>query len=186
MSAPTGQGSGGRAVAAFPKPPGDWETRVDALWERSAELPDAELRAAMIALAAELPAGHPVAAFELGGAFDSTGDPATAVGHYRAALAAGLDPDRRRQCVIQLASSLRNLGEASEAVALLVGETELAGDTLRPQLLAFLALALADDGREREAVGVAVGAVARLVDRYSRSLTAYGAELAGDSGEGVR
>nr|WP_236778915.1 tetratricopeptide repeat protein [Agromyces seonyuensis] len=125
--------------------------------------------------------GHPIAHFEVGGSFDSTGDAATAVEHYRAALAAGLEPDRRRQCVIQLASSLRNLGEADHAVQLLTDELAHAEEPHEAQLRAFLALALADAGREREAVGLAVGAVGSLVERYRRSLTAYGAELAGEA-----
>jgi hypothetical protein len=40
----------------------------------------------------------------------------------------GLGEDRRRQAVIQLASSLRNLGQAVESVALLTGEREAGGD----------------------------------------------------------
>ena len=38
---------------------------------------------------------------------------------YRAALDGGLDPEHEPLAVIQLASSLRNVGEAAQAVALL-------------------------------------------------------------------
>jgi hypothetical protein len=48
---------------------------------------------------------------------------------------------------------------------------------LQDAVRAFLALALADAGREREAVGVAVGALAGRLDRYRRSLTGYAEEL---------
>ncbi|WP_197287434.1 tetratricopeptide repeat protein [Streptomyces apocyni] len=48
--------------------------------------------------------------FELGCAHHSTGLPQQAVVRYRAALATGLTGVRRRRAVIQLASSLRNLG----------------------------------------------------------------------------
>jgi hypothetical protein len=38
---------------------------------------------------------------------------------YRQALAVGVQSVRRRRAVIQLASSLRNVGQAAESVALL-------------------------------------------------------------------
>lgn len=164
-------------------PSDDWEARLDAVWEQASVsdgLDGAELRAVIAELAAELPDGHPVALYEVGGSYDATGDPQAAVGCYRRALAGGLAPDRRRQCVIQLASSLRNLGSADDAAGLLLAELAREEPELEPQLRAFAALALADTGREREAVGLAVGAVAMLVTRYSRSLTGYGAALAGD------
>ena len=64
------------------------------------------------------------ALYERGSALDSTGHPDEAIVLYRAALDAGLGEDRRRQAVIQLASSLRNLGQAPEAVALLTVERD--------------------------------------------------------------
>ena len=42
---------------------------------------------------------------------------------------------------------------------------------------AFLALALADVGREREALGLALGALSRHLPRYQRSLAAYARSL---------
>lgn len=166
---------------SHPAPPPDWEARVAAVWEQAGAEPtisDDELRAALADLAAELPDGDPAGLFEVGGSYDATDDPGAAVGYYRAALLAGLGPDRRRQCVIQLASSLRALGSAEEAAELLLAELARGEADLEPQLRAFAALALAEVGREREAVGLAVGAVGSLVDRYARSLSAYGAELA--------
>jgi hypothetical protein len=71
------------------------------------------------------------------------------------ALELGLHSDRRRQAVIQLASSLRNIGQAAESVALLSAERELESDDLDDAVSAFLALALVDTGREREAVSLA-------------------------------
>ena len=46
-------------------------------------------------------------------------------------------------------------------------------------IVAVLALALADTGREREAAGLAIGALARHLPRYNRSMAAYAEELSG-------
>jgi thioredoxin-like negative regulator of GroEL len=158
----------------------DWEDRVAAVWAASGsgELADDELRARIDALVVELPAGDPRGRYERASAFDSTGREDEAVPLYRAALAGGLDEPIRRQAVIQLASTLRNVGAADEAVRLLAAEAADTGDGFDTAVRAFLALALTSAGREREAVAVAIGALATHVPRYRRSLTAYGAELA--------
>lgn len=49
----------------------------------------------------------------------------------------------------------------------------------RDVVRAFLALALVDLGREREAVGLSLSALAHYLPRYNRSLARYTAELAG-------
>jgi tetratricopeptide (TPR) repeat protein len=149
--------------------------RVAELWEAFDALSEEEFLARMDALAAELP--EAVAAYERGSAFDSLGHEEAALALYERALQLGLEEDRRRQCVIQLASTLRNLGRAGEAVALLEAERERRSDELNDAVAAFLALALTDAGREREAVSVALGALAGHMTRYRRSLTAYAREL---------
>ncbi|MGC5166644.1 tetratricopeptide repeat protein [Luteimicrobium sp. DT211] len=165
--------------AGHSAPAGSWEERIAAAWyrARTEEVPDDELRDTVGTLVAELPAGHPVALYETGSAWDSTGVPDQAIAFYRAALDAGLPPDRRRQTVIQLASSLRNVGRPDEAVAVLRDERRERSDDLDAQLDAFLALALADAGHAREGVGVAVAALGGVVQRYHRSLVAYGEEM---------
>src|SRR5688572_9239782 len=83
------------------------------------------------------------ALYQLGSAHDSAGREADAVGPYRRALALGLPPDRELATQIQLASTLRNLGETAEAVAIL-----RAAATAHPGHRAarmFLALALVSD-----------------------------------------
>jgi tetratricopeptide (TPR) repeat protein len=153
----------------------DYETALEELWASLDSLDEAEFLARMDALAAALPPA--VAAYERGSAFDSTGHPERAVPLYREALAAGLGEDRRRQCVIQLASSLRNLGEADEAVALLAEERDRRSDELDDAVAAFLALALVSAGREREAVRTSLEQLATRMSRYQRSLRNYAAEL---------
>ena len=149
---------------------------VEELWARFDALGEEEFLARMDALAADLPPA--VAAYERGSAFDSTGHEERALPLYREALALGLDDDRRRQCLIQLASTLRNLGRAAEAVRLLDGERGR-GDAYDDGVAAFLALALHDAGRKSEALSVALGALAGHMDRYRRSLTNYARELSG-------
>ena len=79
--------------------------------------------------------------------------------------------------MIQLASSLRNVGALDESVALLEAERVRGSDELDDAVAAFLALALTDAGREREAVSLALGALARHLPRYQRSLASYASEI---------
>ncbi|MGA5196682.1 tetratricopeptide repeat protein [Streptomyces exfoliatus] len=162
----------------------DWERRVTALWERIDTHEPADFRARVAELAAERPADDPAALFEQGAAHDSTGQPEEAVRLYRRALDQGLTGLRRRRAVIQLASSLRNLGRPDRAVELLTAERDMPADRLDAdeQALgsavdAFLALALADTGRDREAAALALGALAPLLPRYNRSLAHYARAL---------
>ena len=119
--------------------------------------------------------------FERGAAQDSTGHPDRAVALYRAALNAGLTGQRRRRATIQMASSLRNLGNAAEAAELLTTELHVASDELDGAVGAFLALALVDLGREREAVAVSLTALSHYLPRYNRSLARYAQQLAADA-----
>lgn len=144
------------------------------LWAGDVDAPDFVERAAAVAQACPYDDGSGL--FELAGAHDSTGSPAEAVPRYREALARGLTGVRRRRATIQLASSLRNLGDPAAGVALL--EPELAvDDELSAAVRGFLALCLADTGRERAALGLALGALAPTQPRYQRSLAAYAEAL---------
>lgn len=160
-----------------------WQRRVDRAWEDFDRYGAVEFVALVEGLAAELPPEHPVALFERAGAYDATGAEATAVDLYRRALAGGLSGQRRRRAVIQLASSLRNVGEAGESVALLEAERERESDGLDDAIAGFLALSLVDAGREREAVAVALGALAGHLSMYRRSLADY-ARLLAEPGAG--
>jgi tetratricopeptide (TPR) repeat protein len=151
----------------------EWEHRVAKLWASIDDYSEAEFLARMEQLAAELPADSGVAAFERASSLDSTGHSDLAVPLYRRALELGLPGQRRRRAVIQLASSLRNLGQATESVALLRSEQEAGSDDLDDAVSAFLALALVDLGREREAVALALTALSRHMTRYRRSLANY-------------
>lgn len=92
----------------------NWESRVAQAWATSGERDDAANIALFDRLAAELPDDDPRAPFERAGAFDAAGQETEASPLCRQALAGDLQPDRRRRAVIQLSSSLRNVGEAAE------------------------------------------------------------------------
>src|SRR5918995_3087978 len=146
----------------------EWEQRVADLWASFDDHSEDEFLARMESLIAELGEDSARGAFERASAFDSTGHPDQAVPLYRRAIELGLDGGLRRQAVIQLASSLRNLGQPSESVELLTAERGREADELDDAVNAFLALALVDVGREREAVSVTLEALAPHLPRYQR------------------
>lgn len=147
------------------------------LWAAFDDHEPADFLAKVKELTDELPEGDAVAEYELGSAYDSIDRESEAAAHYRRAFAAGLPEDRRRSATIQYASTLRNLGRAEESAALLTAEREARSDELDDAVTAFLALALTDLGREREAAGLALEALSRHLPRYNRSLANYAKAL---------
>ncbi|MFB7932069.1 MULTISPECIES: tetratricopeptide repeat protein [Streptomyces] len=159
----------------------DWEDRTAALWARfddyaEDEADEARFRAEVDALVAELPEGSPLGPFEQACAWDSTGRSDLAVPLYQEALRRGLSdvsPYKARRTKIQLASSLRNVGRAQEGVALLTPELLAPSDELDDPVRACLALCLSSLGRDREALSLALGALAPHLPRYQRSMANY-------------
>jgi hypothetical protein len=160
-------------IANRPQPDTDWEQRVAALWTAIDEHDPADFRARIDEAVAELPPDSAIGMFERACAFDSTGHSDQAAPLYRAALDTGLTGIRRRRAVIQMSSSLRNIGRAAEGVALLTAERERGTDELSDAVSATLALCLVDVGREREAVSIALAALAPHLARYQRSMGNY-------------
>ncbi|SNT10171.1 Tetratrico peptide repeat-containing protein [Asanoa hainanensis] len=150
-----------------------WEQRVAEAWAAIDSYTEDDFVRLIGELADELPAGSAVAAFERACAWDSTGHSDLAVPLYREALEIGLTGIRRRRAVIQMSSSLRNIGRAHESVELLTAERAAGHDELDDAIAATLALALTDVGREREAVSIAVAALAPHLPRYQRSMANY-------------
>lgn len=152
-----------------------WNERIEAFWANADDTqPGASLNA-MRALVDERPEDDPDALYEWASVHDFLGREAEAVPLYRAALANGLAAPRRQQAVIQLASSLRNVGEPDAAVELLrdLPADEIVGDAAQ----AFLALALWDAGRTAEALRTALRALAPTLPLYRRSVEHYATEL---------
>jgi 8-oxo-dGTP pyrophosphatase MutT (NUDIX family) len=143
-------------------------------WRNADDAHPERLRAQLEALLV----GHPdgaVQAFERASLQDFLGEEAAAIPLYRAALSAGLAGNRRTQAVIQLGSSLRNVGDASGAIAVLKQVAE--DDPLASAAQAFLSLSLHDDDKPTEAVRLALRVVAPHLPAYSRAVGAYAAEL---------
>ena len=160
-----------------------WEQRVGELWDAFDDHePDAFL-GRIEALAAERPPGDAVALYELASAHDALDHEEEAAALYRRALAAGLPGKRRRRAVIQLASTLRNLGRSGESVAMLTAERDAVSDELDGAVTAFLALSLVDAGREREAAALALAALSSHLPEYGRSLSHYARALTRGSAE---
>ncbi|MFP8961571.1 tetratricopeptide repeat protein [Streptomyces nanhaiensis] len=158
-------------------PEARWERRLEKLWASFDDHgPDGFLRR-IETLAAELPPGDAVALYELASAHDALDREEEAAALYRRALAAGPPGGRRRRAVIQLASTLRNLGRVEESIALLTTERETCSDELDDAVTAFLSLALVDAGREREAAALALTALVPHLPEYRRSLTHYARAL---------
>ncbi|WP_104190948.1 tetratricopeptide repeat protein [Cryobacterium sp. Y82] len=122
----------------------------------------------MQALVAERRDDDPAAIFEWASVHDFLGREAEAIPLYRRALELGLDPVRNSQAQMQLASSLRNVGETTEAVKILEG--------MEPDATvgeAFLALALFDAGRPGDALRVALKASAKSLPVYRGAINHY-------------
>jgi hypothetical protein len=154
----------------------DFEVRVAHLWETLDDHEDADFRDLVFTLADEAPTPG-IADFERACAWDSTGHSDRAVPLYRSALDHGLEGVRRRRAVLQLASSLRNVGEVGVALELLMEERARTSDELDDALVAILALALVAAGRPVEATSYAVEALAPHLPRYQRSMAAYARAL---------
>ncbi|MGW3492853.1 tetratricopeptide repeat protein [Streptomyces sp. NPDC001020] len=163
---------------------GDWEDRVTAAWAAfddhvgtastgDVAAGEADFRAVIDALVAELPDDSPLGPFERACAWDSTGHSDKAVPLYREALARGLDGYRGRRAKIQLSSSLRNIGQAEEGVKLLTPELDAPSDELDDAVRACLALCLSSLGRDREGLSLVLGALAPHLPRYQRSMANY-------------
>lgn len=161
--------------------PVDWEQRVADAWASFDQRSEEDFLALIENLAAALPPDSGIGIFERAASLDSTGHPDRAVPLYRQALDRGLTGERRRRAVIQLASSLRNLGQPEASVALLTTEMAVGSDHLDDAVRAFLSLALVDTGREREAVSLALTALAPHLPRYQRSLANYARQLLDES-----
>jgi tetratricopeptide (TPR) repeat protein len=158
-------------------PDAAWEERVAMLWAEMDHLEEDKFLAKMASLTAELGENNAIALFELAGAHDSTGQPEKAAVLYKRALDGGLSGLRRRRATIQMASTLRNLGKPEESLALLTAERNAGSDELDDAVVAFMALALVDLGREKEAVAMTVLALSRHLNRYNRSLKNYAGDL---------
>ena len=118
--------------------------------------------------------------YELGSEHDSAGREAEAIPHYERALELGLPDELVPGALLQLGSSLRNVGRLDDALAVL--EDGVARFPDHAALRLFRALALASAGREREALADVLDLARTRIDapeirRYARSLEHYTRDL---------
>lgn len=152
-----------------------WEASVADLWERFGSLDRHAGVTAMRDLAAACPATDGRAAFELAGMYDSMGFEAEARVEYERALKLGLDEARHAQLAVQYGSTLRNLGQVDEAIAVLRAAPTHESTGTAPRIV--LALALHSAGRKDEALQVAIEAQIDALPQYQRSMRTYAAAL---------
>jgi predicted Zn-dependent protease len=111
---------------------------------------------------------------------DREGREREAIKFYDLAWKAGVPEPVRKRFIVGYGSTLRNVGRAEDAVAIL-GEAVAAYPDY-PALVAFLALALADAGHSKAALATMLGcaldaAKAGVFDGYERALGEYHREL---------
>lgn len=163
----------------------NWHKDLDTTWQQLGELDPHDFLAKITSIVDDPAVPAEIREFQLACAHDSTGRSDLAVPGYQRALDAGLSGYEARRATIQLASSLRNLGEPRESVRLLKDASTSTGDGLDDAVVVFLALALADLGREREAVTQLVHALADHLPRYTASAHRYADALHQSDGDAV-
>ena len=152
-----------------------WEERIARFWADADDARPDRMLSAMRRLVDERPHDDPDAIFEWASVHDFVGREEDAIPLYRSALAHNLTGEREPQAVIQLASSLRNVGRSDAAIELLADRDP--DDTVGAAAQAFLALALRDAGRPDEAVRIALLALAPTLPMYGRAVSKYAEEL---------
>jgi tetratricopeptide (TPR) repeat protein len=159
-----------------------WQQRIVRFYEQDFDDDDPQGSIArMRELLSERSAGDAEALFELAGVYDALGLEGEAIPLYRRAIEAGLEGTSALRASLQLASSLRNIGEAAEAVSILESMPDAGVDEGARR--AFLALALHDEGRHGDALRTALLALIPTLAGYKRSLSAYAAALRNTAAE---
>jgi len=159
----------------------NWRDRVANIWSDAASMAEGDVVDAIDKLVAERDHNDPEALFEAAGARDYAGLETEAEPLYRRALENGLDAALRPRAIIQLASTLRNLGQLDESIALLEQQLqEHPDDEWTGPTAAFLALALTSRGDPTLGASVALMALANYLPIYQRSVRGYAAELVTD------
>jgi tetratricopeptide (TPR) repeat protein len=120
---------------------------------------------------------NPRLVYEVGGSYDTAGEEQTAIPFYTRALELGLDGRLRRQCLLQLASTLRNLDRFDESLELLDGAIAEFPDS--PSLLVWKAFTLHASGRPNDGFALLLETIADHLD--SPEIARYEAALRGNA-----
>ncbi|MGJ3403857.1 tetratricopeptide repeat protein [Glutamicibacter sp. Je.9.36] len=161
-----------------------WDQRIEEFWNSANGKRPEQLRTELALLVQGKDQQDPRVLFEVASLHDYLGEEEQAVGPYRAALEAGLEAPRHDEALLQLASTLRNLGQYTQSIELLQQIT--ADSPIFTDAQAFLVLALHDAGQSTEAVQLAVSALARHASLYARAIKGYAGEPASPAASGQR
>jgi tetratricopeptide (TPR) repeat protein len=115
--------------------------------------------------------------YEVGGSYDTAGQEQVALGHYARALELGLDGDLRRRCLLQFASTLRNLGRVDESLAMF--DRAIAEFPDSPSLKVFKALTLHASDCANAAFALLLTTIADHLD--SPEIARYEAAIRGNA-----
>jgi len=119
--------------------------------------------------------------YEYASVLDYLGKEIEAIPLYKRSLEKGLEGVRKDMCLIQLASSLRVVGELKESHTIL---DEVYRRTKDPASLLFLALTLKDLGMENKAscmlASYILGEGKGLIPNYERALKQYYRDICGE------
>jgi tetratricopeptide (TPR) repeat protein len=116
---------------------------------------------------------NPRLVYEVGGSYDTAGEEETALGFYTRALDLGLEGDLRRRCLLQFASTFRQLGRFEESLDVL--DRAIAEFPDSPSLQVWKAFSLHASGHPNAAFAVLVDTIADHLD--SPEITRYKAAL---------
>ena len=128
-------------------------------------------------------ASHPKNArvlYEVGGAYDTAGQEATAQGFYEKALAAGLEGDLLRRCYVQYGSTLRNVGDHEKSLEVFAAARKKFPESAA--LGVFEAITFHAAGRSNEAIASLLDLTADFVrtpdiDRYKPAINGNAAYI---------
>ena len=161
-----------------------WDQRIEEFWNSARGKTPKQLRTELAGLVQGRDPQDPRVLFEIASLHDYLGEEEQAVGPYRAALDAGLDAPQHDEALLQLASTLRNLGQCTQSIELL--RQIPSGSPIFTDAQAFLALALHDADQPTEALQLALSAIVRHASLYSRAINGYAAELGAPAGSEQR
>ncbi|WP_421385247.1 tetratricopeptide repeat protein [Bacillus salacetis] len=151
----------------------NWDALVEEGWENQYD------EQKLINFFTELLRRHPESAranFELGNAYDFLGQEQRAIPLYEEAIKLGLDKEFEAYALLQLGSSLRNVGRLDEAIEILsVAEARFPGI---PTVSMFLSMALFNGNKHKEALQTLLSSMIYNNDtpdikRYGKGLEYY-------------
>ncbi|ALE92313.1 hypothetical protein AOC05_08215 [Arthrobacter alpinus] len=118
--------------------------------------------------------------YEVGGAYDTSGQEEVARGFYERALASGLEGDLLRRCYVQYGSTLRNVGEYKKSLDVFATARNTFPES--PALGAFEAITLHAAGQPDAAVAELLDLLVDFVrtpdiDRYKPAISGNAAHI---------